>query len=83
MKWKICRPAIYRSGFKCGRCNKSYTSKNIFLDLTVTSGMKEYVEVKPGGTELFRYLSDIFFSNFLVSIPITVKISFFASSVKY
>ncbi|KAG7021193.1 putative methyltransferase, chloroplastic [Cucurbita argyrosperma subsp. argyrosperma] len=47
-------PAIYRSGFKCGRCNKSYTSKNIFLDLTVTSGMKEYVEVKPGGTELFR-----------------------------
>ncbi|CAK9314813.1 unnamed protein product [Citrullus colocynthis] len=47
-------PAIYRSGFKCRRCNKSYTSKNIFLDLTVTSGMKEYVEVKPGGTELFR-----------------------------
>ncbi|XP_022142970.1 uncharacterized methyltransferase At2g41040, chloroplastic [Momordica charantia] len=47
-------PAIYRSGFKCRRCNKSYTSKNIFLDLTVTAGMRDYVEVKPGGTELFR-----------------------------
>ncbi|CAN4113111.1 unnamed protein product [Withania somnifera] len=47
-------PAIYRSGFKCKKCNKSYSSKNIYLDLTVTSGTKEYNESKPTGTEIFR-----------------------------
>ncbi|KAF6147649.1 hypothetical protein GIB67_031640 [Kingdonia uniflora] len=47
-------PAIYRSGFKCKKCNKSYSSKDLYLDLTVTYGMKEYTEVKPTRTELFR-----------------------------
>lgn len=47
-------PAIYRSGFKCSKCKKSFTSKDIFLDLTVTSGTKEYSELKPARTELFR-----------------------------
>uniref|UniRef100_A0A8R7RAP5 Uncharacterized protein n=1 Tax=Triticum urartu TaxID=4572 RepID=A0A8R7RAP5_TRIUA len=47
-------PAIYRSGFKCSKCSKSFTSKDVFLDLTVTSGMKEYSELKPARTELFR-----------------------------
>uniref|UniRef100_A0A452XC26 Methyltransferase type 11 domain-containing protein n=3 Tax=Aegilops tauschii subsp. strangulata TaxID=200361 RepID=A0A452XC26_AEGTS len=47
-------PAIYRSGFKCLKCNRSFTSKDVFLDLTVTSGMKEYSELKPARTELFR-----------------------------
>uniref|UniRef100_A0ACD5UI35 Uncharacterized protein n=1 Tax=Avena sativa TaxID=4498 RepID=A0ACD5UI35_AVESA len=46
--------AIYRSGFKCLKCKKSFTSKDIFLDLTVTSGTKEYSELKPARTELFR-----------------------------
>ncbi|KAL7134596.1 hypothetical protein ABFS83_11G037800 [Erythranthe nasuta] len=46
--------AIYRSGFKCRNCNKSYSSKNLYLDLTVTSGTKEYNEFQPAGTELFR-----------------------------
>lgn len=46
--------AIYRSGFKCGTCNKAYSSKNIYLDLTVTAGSEEYAEYKPTGTELFR-----------------------------
>uniref|UniRef100_A0ACD5ZCZ6 Uncharacterized protein n=1 Tax=Avena sativa TaxID=4498 RepID=A0ACD5ZCZ6_AVESA len=46
--------AIYRSGFKCSKCKKSFTSKDIFLDLTVTSGTKEYSELKPARTELFR-----------------------------
>lgn len=48
------RPAIYRSGFKCTKCKKSFTSKDMFLDLTVTSGTKEYTEQKPARTELFR-----------------------------
>lgn len=47
-------PAIYRSGFKCKKCNKSYSSKNIYLDLTVTAGAKEYQEYPPARTELFR-----------------------------
>ncbi|CDP12319.1 unnamed protein product [Coffea canephora] len=47
-------PAIYRSGFKCRVCNKTYSSKNIYLDLTVTAGSKDYNELKPAGTELFR-----------------------------
>ncbi|KAL3629646.1 hypothetical protein CASFOL_026868 [Castilleja foliolosa] len=47
-------PAIYRSGFKCQKCNKSYSSKSVYLDLTVTSGTKAYNEFKPAGTELFR-----------------------------
>ncbi|GMH04588.1 hypothetical protein Nepgr_006428 [Nepenthes gracilis] len=46
--------AIYRSGFKCEKCNKSYSSKNIYLDLTVTAGSEKYTEFKPTGTELFR-----------------------------
>nr|GMD81516.1 uncharacterized methyltransferase At2g41040, chloroplastic [Ipomoea batatas] len=47
-------PAIYRSGFKCKNCNKTYSSKNIYVDLTVTAGTKEYNEFKPARTELFR-----------------------------
>ncbi|XP_010047200.2 uncharacterized methyltransferase At2g41040, chloroplastic [Eucalyptus grandis] len=46
--------AVYRSGFKCKKCNKSYSSKNNFLDLTLTAGLRDYVEVKPARTELFR-----------------------------
>ncbi|XVE98451.1 hypothetical protein REPUB_Repub03eG0107700 [Reevesia pubescens] len=46
--------AIYRSGFKCEKCNKSYSSKDVYLDLTVTAGLRDYTEVKPAGTELFR-----------------------------
>ncbi|KAK9947449.1 hypothetical protein M0R45_003074 [Rubus argutus] len=46
--------AIYRSGFKCKKCDKSYSSRDIYLDLTVTAGLKQYVEVNPARTELFR-----------------------------
>ncbi|CAN1318423.1 Uncharacterized methyltransferase At2g41040, chloroplastic [Linum perenne] len=46
--------SIYRSGFRCGRCNKTYSSKYNYLDLTVTAGMKSYTEAMPMGTELFR-----------------------------
>ncbi|OMO80367.1 hypothetical protein COLO4_24135 [Corchorus olitorius] len=47
--------AIYRSGFKCKKCNKTYSSKDVYLDLTITAGLRDYTEVKPVGTELFRY----------------------------
>ncbi|XP_020592599.1 uncharacterized methyltransferase At2g41040, chloroplastic isoform X1 [Phalaenopsis equestris] len=46
--------AVYRSGFRCQKCNKSFTSKDRYLDLTVTSGTTEYIEFKPDQTELFR-----------------------------
>lgn len=47
-------PAIYRSGFQCQKCNKAYSSKEFYLDLTITSGTKDYIEFKPSRTELFR-----------------------------
>ncbi|XP_048318273.2 uncharacterized methyltransferase At2g41040, chloroplastic-like isoform X2 [Ziziphus jujuba] len=46
--------AIYRSGFKCKKCKKSYSSKEIYLDLTVTAGLRDYSEDQPTRTELFR-----------------------------
>ncbi|CAN1764467.1 Uncharacterized methyltransferase At2g41040, chloroplastic [Linum perenne] len=46
--------AIYRSGFRCRRCNNAYSSRGNYLDLTVTAGMKTYFESMPLGTELFR-----------------------------
>lgn len=47
-------PAVYRSGFKCVKCKKTYSSKDMYLDLTVTAGSKDYTESKPARTELFR-----------------------------
>ncbi|KAH1129127.1 hypothetical protein J1N35_000505 [Gossypium stocksii] len=49
----ITLDAIYRSGFKCKKCNKLYSSKDVFLDLTVTAGLRNYTKVKPVRTELF------------------------------
>ncbi|KAI6682356.1 hypothetical protein NL676_036237 [Syzygium grande] len=46
--------AVYRSGFKCNKCNKSYSSKDNFLDPTLAAGLRDYIEVKPERTELFR-----------------------------
>ncbi|PNS93740.2 hypothetical protein POPTR_018G120000v4 [Populus trichocarpa] len=47
-------PAIYRSSFKCKKCTKTYSSKDNYLDLTITAGMKDYTEINPVRTELFR-----------------------------
>lgn len=46
--------AITRSGFKCNKCKKAYSTRDVFLDLTVTAGTKDYEEYLPSGTELFR-----------------------------
>ncbi|XP_039164038.1 uncharacterized methyltransferase At2g41040, chloroplastic-like [Eucalyptus grandis] len=46
--------AMHGSGFKCNRCKKSYSSNGNFLDLTLTAGLRNYIEVKPRRTELFR-----------------------------
>ncbi|XP_010533098.1 PREDICTED: uncharacterized methyltransferase At2g41040, chloroplastic [Tarenaya hassleriana] len=46
--------AIYRSGFKCRECEKTYSSKDGYLDLTVTADSGNFDEVKPITTELFR-----------------------------
>lgn len=66
-KKKTCREAIYRSGFKCQRCGKSYSSKDVYLDLTVTAGFRDYTEVNPARTELFRYSLILAFFNLLCS----------------
>ncbi|KAL3532249.1 hypothetical protein ACH5RR_005770 [Cinchona calisaya] len=48
-------PAIYRSGFKCKTCKKTFSRKNLYLDLIVTAGSKDYNEFKPAGTGLCRF----------------------------
>ncbi|XP_014617018.1 uncharacterized methyltransferase At2g41040, chloroplastic-like isoform X3 [Glycine soja] len=42
------------SGFMCKRCKKTYSSKDRYLDLTVTAGLRDYTEIQPARTELFR-----------------------------
>jgi hypothetical protein len=65
--------AIYRSGFKCGQCNKTYSSKDEYLDLTVTADLDDYNEVKPITTELFRYnLHDFINTNHHCSLSLSV-----------
>ncbi|KAL6012045.1 hypothetical protein ACLOJK_002519 [Asimina triloba] len=49
--------AIYRSGFKCQKCLKTFTSKDAYLDLTVIAGTKNYSEFRPARTELFSSVS--------------------------
>ncbi|XP_057431940.1 uncharacterized methyltransferase At2g41040, chloroplastic [Lotus japonicus] len=46
--------AVYRSGFKCEKCKKSYSSRDRYLDLTVTAGLRDYTEIPPIQTQLFR-----------------------------
>eukprot|EP00250_Pteridium_aquilinum_P034119 c7092_g1_i1 orf=198-1226(-) len=50
----INQSAISRSAFKCNSCKRAFSSREVYLDLTVTAGSKEYEEVLPAGTELFR-----------------------------
>ncbi|KAH7299826.1 hypothetical protein KP509_24G031500 [Ceratopteris richardii] len=52
--FKYYRSAISRSAFKCKNCKKAFSTREVFLDLTVTAGSNEYQEVPPIGTELFR-----------------------------
>ncbi|PKI64715.1 probable flavin-containing monooxygenase 1 [Punica granatum] len=47
--------AIYWSAFECQICNKTYSSKDNYLDLTIVAGLKKYSEIKPPWTELFRF----------------------------
>ncbi|KAI3909456.1 hypothetical protein MKW92_051799 [Papaver armeniacum] len=49
-------PAIYRSAFKCQKCNKSYSSKDIYLDLTITYGRTHLFHscTKEGGVKIFN-----------------------------
>ncbi|XP_008808068.2 uncharacterized methyltransferase At1g78140, chloroplastic-like [Phoenix dactylifera] len=42
------------SDVECHICKKDYFNNGIYLDLTVSSGSKEYTETVPAGTELFR-----------------------------
>ncbi|PIA52218.1 hypothetical protein AQUCO_01000236v1 [Aquilegia coerulea] len=44
-----------RPSFECSTCKKSYYSNEIYLDLTVVSGAKEYIESSPASTTIFRY----------------------------
>ncbi|XP_020251869.1 uncharacterized methyltransferase At1g78140, chloroplastic isoform X2 [Asparagus officinalis] len=39
---------------ECSTCKKSYLDNDIYLDLTLSGGSKEYDETMPAATELFR-----------------------------
>jgi ubiquinone/menaquinone biosynthesis C-methylase UbiE len=45
---------VSRSGFQCGNCKKAYSTRDVYIDLTVTAGSSEYDEYRPLTTELFR-----------------------------
>lgn len=45
--------ALALSSFKCERCKKVFGSNNVFLDLTITAGVK-YEELTQPSTEIFR-----------------------------
>ncbi|XAR62166.1 Sterol 24-C-methyltransferase [Bertholletia excelsa] len=44
-----------RSSLKCSTCKKTYPGNETHVDLTVSSGAKDYGEAKPASTELFRF----------------------------
>ncbi|XP_057815197.2 uncharacterized methyltransferase At2g41040, chloroplastic [Cryptomeria japonica] len=46
--------AISGSGFQCKECKKAYSSRDVYIDLTVTGGSSEYDEYRPVTTEMFR-----------------------------
>lgn len=46
--------SLSRSGFQCENCKKAYSSRDVYLDLTITSSSTEYDEYNPRRTEVFR-----------------------------
>lgn len=50
------------SSFECSTCKKTYFGNETHLELTVSSGAKNYGESMPASTEIFRYWNCIGFS---------------------
>lgn len=50
----LTRQAIVQSSFRCDRCRRSFSTQDGYLDLVVTTGVKEYREPRPPGIEIFR-----------------------------
>jgi len=46
--------SVSRSGFQCENCKKAYSTRDVYIDLTVTVGSSEYDEYRPPAMELFR-----------------------------
>ncbi|KAH9546573.1 hypothetical protein CY35_12G103700 [Sphagnum magellanicum] len=46
--------AVARSAFFCARCRKGYSTRDVYLDLTLLATAKEYQEIQRPRTELFR-----------------------------
>ncbi|CAM6036781.1 unnamed protein product [Sphagnum compactum] len=46
--------AVSRSAFSCARCRRSYSTRDVYLDLTLLARAREYQEIQASGTELFR-----------------------------
>lgn len=50
------------SSFECSTCKKTYFGNETHIELTVSSGAKNYGESMPASTEIFRYYNCIGFS---------------------
>ncbi|CAM6011379.1 unnamed protein product [Sphagnum balticum] len=46
--------AVARSAFFCARCRKGYSTRDVYLDLTLLATAKEYQEIQKPRTEVFR-----------------------------
>ncbi|KAK9111053.1 hypothetical protein Scep_018572 [Stephania cephalantha] len=50
----LAKESIAGIDFDCSICKKLYTRNDIYLDLTIGSGAREYKEATPASSELFR-----------------------------
>eukprot|EP00270_Netrium_digitus_P005274 TRINITY_DN1693_c0_g1_i2.p1 TRINITY_DN1693_c0_g1~~TRINITY_DN1693_c0_g1_i2.p1 ORF type:complete len:396 (-),score=56.90 TRINITY_DN1693_c0_g1_i2:283-1470(-) len=50
----ISLASVGQSSFRCSCCKRNYSVVDGYADLTVSSAAKEYYEVQPTSTELFR-----------------------------
>ncbi|KAK9134293.1 hypothetical protein Syun_013623 [Stephania yunnanensis] len=50
----LAKESISGIDFDCSICKKLYTRNDIYLDLTIGSGAREYKEATPASSELFR-----------------------------
>ncbi|KAK9110676.1 hypothetical protein Sjap_018736 [Stephania japonica] len=51
----LAKESIAGIDFDCSICKKLYNGNDIYLDLTIGSGAREYKEATPASSELFRY----------------------------
>jgi hypothetical protein len=62
------RDTIPESSLQCSTCQKTYIGSQTHLDLTTTSGARNYGEPMPASTELFRHACSLSFLDIYIYI---------------